>query len=322
MNSEDAFDISKSLMSAYQNGLMTTEEYEKRSRAIFNLAVTHGKMEALSSMSANGGSDTRQLAEVLKEQSLATSAPWRIEMANFQASYKALFEEAKKVEIAVLQKEVCEKALTKDLTSTEALCLQYLLFFEGTAEEANRMLATILLRVPPASRTKFHNWGAIASHMDSGDLSIHGSNMALMTRPLFPPKTCRSSNDKILAAQSKVLSGGGVCSSKGSSVAAFYRKEEEEEPTMVGGGYYEPVYDGSGNQTAVVAMDTTDAKFGELQAAISALQSSLASIAPPSTHRRGGAKMAPHTKPFGTPQQGFKPRVWGGDSSAKVTPKN
>lgn len=161
MNSEDAFDLLKIVMSAYQNGLMTTEEYEKRSRAIFNFAYTQGKMEALAAMSADRKSVTCQLAEVLREQYLATSAPWRIEMANYQASYKALFEDAKKVDMEVLQKEACEKVLAKELTSTEALCLQYLLFFKGTAEEANRMLAIILLRVPPGKRSQFHHWGTI-----------------------------------------------------------------------------------------------------------------------------------------------------------------
>lgn len=321
MDPTEAVEFSKILSLARAEGKITDEEYVKRTRALYDSAARHGEINARDTIQRPVDSRTefQDLAEILTERQLAVSAPWRLEMANYQASYKALFEVAKTADATSLQNEVREKALAQELSPCEALCLQYLLFFEGTAEEACRMLALILLRTPPSRRSKLHNWGSIAAHMDPGDLNIHGAEIVPLTCPLFPPKTCRVANDKIFAAHNVPLFGGGGAPPKKGSAMSLFRTEEGEESFPINGGK-EPFE--NGYHRSVSVSTATDAKIDELRAQVASLQSSLAALAPSLHPKRVEAKGLHQGKASFQGQEPPRPRFWGGDALREQGSKN
>lgn len=83
------------------------------------------------------------------------------------------------------------------------------------------MHAFFIVRTPPVSRNKLHNWGAIATHMYQGDVNIHGGNISYLTHPLFPPTTYRAVNERILADHASLVGGGKPSENKNPTTTHF-----------------------------------------------------------------------------------------------------
>lgn len=318
---EAIFDLHHQFSDDLKEGRITEEMYKRRSDLLLasasKLAEANAQERAHTPVEVNN--DFRGLAEVLAQQHLAINAPWRMEMADYQAQYSAVLEQSKTADISALQDEVREKALAHELSSWEALCLQYLLFFEGTADEARRMLATILLRIPPASRNKMHNWGAIAANMDAGDLNIHGKEIASIHCALFPPKTCRAANDKLFAVCCPTLHGGSEHTPVAQHLAMFYRSKE---------GIDSPLCDGQQglfsreSERHVAEANSTVTQLKELQSAIAFLQGRVAAFSTP--HQSQSLENAQaQGRPKIQRQSGqAKTGAWGSETWRQDAPKN
>jgi len=171
--------------------------------------------------------------------------------------------------------------------------LQYLLFFEGDAETAKRMLAMIILRTPRPYRNKLHNWGAISQHMDAGELSMHGADISQLDYPLFPPLTCRITNSKVFAANTQVFMGGAAATNP---VRRLYHVEEAEPQQ---GAEFK-----GGSRGA----KTEDPPAASMEKRMAGLEKQLAQFLARSP--------APQS-------QGQKPKgVWGGGAQSDSAPKN
>lgn len=318
---EAIFDLHQQFLDDLKEGRITQEVYERRRELLLASANKHAEPNAQERAQTpfEVTNDFRGLAEVLAQQHLAINAPWRMEMADYQAQYNAVLDQAKAANISALQEEVREKALAHELSSWEALCLQYLLFFDGSTDEACRMLATILLRIPPASRNKMHNWGAIAANMDAGDLNIHGKEIASIHCALFPPKTCRAANDKLFAVCCPTLHGGSEYTPAGQNMSLFYRSKE---------GIDSPLCDGqkghffSESARHVAGANSTEAQIKDLQSAIALLQGRIAALSTP--HQ---SQSVENSQAYGKPKTQrhsgqAKNGAWGSESWRQDAPKN
>eukprot|EP00796_Vickermania_ingenoplastis_P011483 gene11483-biopygen8335 len=196
--------------------------------------------------------------------------PWAQQQDQCQHSYDRLQEEARKEGVVErLKKEVEEKAKSGELAPMEVMCLQYLLFYDDKPDEARTMLSLIFLRTTLANRFQLHNWGAIARQMLPADVTQYGGIMKDLPFPLFPPEVCRLTNEKVFSAYSAPLYGGAAQKDPRTRLEKLYRNPREEQHVLRGGAM-DPVYDGSGRQTAAIDSSEVKTMIASMQRAVRA----------------------------------------------------
>jgi len=295
----DALQVLNIVQAALNAGTIDSETYARQSTIVLRMMKECGAREAMSGTSGNVRLDCGELASALSQQQLTLNAPWRGEMLNFRESYRQLEQVALKEDIDVLRREVHDKAEASELTAGEVLALQYLLFYEGEAEAARRVLSAIILRTPRAYRNKLHNWGAIAPHMNPGDLNMYGNDIADLNYPLFPPASCRMVNSKVFMANQRQFYGGSTGSD---TVGSLYCDGEKGmgSPAMKGGSIHP--------------------KGGDERELLTAMEKQLTQLLGRVPTQAPAAQTPNRQQPA---PQGQKPKtVWVGGAQGEASPKN
>lgn len=205
-------------------------------------------------------SDSLMLAQALEKQTRSMQMPWSSTQTQYEANFQGYEKEAANTDEVSRQRLVDEmKAMAENgsLGPVEVMSLMYLLCLEDEDEAARsgitpnwpakkcmRMLALLLLRTPYNTRFLTHNWGAIAPQMQPGDLMSNGSKMEHLHYPLFPPRSCMTTNNKIFAAfipppknVAPMVYGGEAGSSEPrNDLSKFYNGDFIEELDVLQGG--------------------------------------------------------------------------------------
>eukprot|EP00796_Vickermania_ingenoplastis_P007162 gene7162-biopygen4393 len=155
----------------------------------------------------------------------------------------------------------------------EVMCLQYLLFYDDKPDEARTMLS-LFSSAPRWQTVSSCTTGAIARQMLPADVTQYGGIMKDLPFPLFPPEVCRLTNEKVFSAYSAPLYGGAAQKDPRTRLEKLYRNPREEQHVLRGGAM-DPVYDGSGRQTAAIDSSEVKTMIASMQRELSELRSQL-----------------------------------------------
>ena len=220
----------------------------------------HLAIHVLRPAPAQRTSDGEALRDYFSEREAREAEPWRREARRAQvhldAANRAWEEEGA---MAKLRAEFLAGAKGGLFTEEECLCLGYLLCCPAPAERSAFDLASLLLRVPAASRTSVHNW-AVAADMPASRRDAHGQEIASTRCPLFFERPGFDVLNARLLAQCSApgLQGGGLQSCFAPARA------------MLGGGAL-AVYGADGSQTAAVDATPLERQLLQISAAIGRL---------------------------------------------------
>eukprot|EP00796_Vickermania_ingenoplastis_P007177 gene7177-biopygen4660 len=106
------------------------------------------------------------------------------------------------------------------------------------------------------------------------DVTQYGGIMKDLPFPLFPPEVCRLTNEKVFSAYSAPLYGGAAQKDPRTRLEKLYRNPREEQHVLRGGAM-DPVYDGSGRQTAAIDSSEVKTMIASMQRELSELRSQL-----------------------------------------------